>query len=159
MEFRPMRRAKQQLSQAECDALLREQWRGVLALAGDGGYPYAVPLDFLYDAQARKFYFHCAKEGHKLDAIRACAKASFCVVDGGVQRADHWSKDFRSVIAFGTVRVIEDGAEKDALLRRFGAKFIPTGQELERELANAAARANVLELTVEHMTGKRVNES
>ena len=66
--FRPMRRFKQQMTNEECIALLRKAPRGVLAVLGDGGYPYTVPLDFVYDDG--KIYFHCAKEGHKLDAIR-----------------------------------------------------------------------------------------
>ena len=159
MEFRPMRRFKQQLSQAECDALLRKAWRGVLALSGDGGWPYAVPLDFYYDETAGKFYFHCAKQGHKLDAIRGCDKASFCVVDEGVQRADYWSKDFCSVIAFGSIRILSEGDETLTAARRFGEKFFPTADELEHELRHAGPRVVMLELTVEHMTGKRINES
>ena len=65
--FRKMRRFKQQLSEEECLEILKTAKRGVLAVLGDEGYPYAVPLDFVYEDG--KIYFHCAKEGHKLDAI------------------------------------------------------------------------------------------
>lgn len=45
----------------------------------DGGYPYAVPLSYVYGD--RTLYFHCAKSGHKLDAIETYDKVSLCVID------------------------------------------------------------------------------
>ena len=73
--FRKMRRFKQQLSKEECENILRAQKRGVLAVLGDEGYPYAVPLNFVYDNGC--IYFHSAVAGHKLEAIRAYDKGSF----------------------------------------------------------------------------------
>lgn len=43
--FRPMRRCKQQITDEECVKILQEEPRGVLAVWGDDGYPYTVPLD------------------------------------------------------------------------------------------------------------------
>ena len=51
----------------------------MLALFGDNGYPYTAPISYVYDGKA--LFFHCAKAGHKLDAIHRNAKASFCVID------------------------------------------------------------------------------
>ncbi|MBQ9616719.1 MAG: pyridoxamine 5'-phosphate oxidase family protein, partial [Oscillibacter sp.] len=68
--FREMRRHGQQLPESECAEILRREPRGVLAVLGDDGYPYTVPLDFVYEGG--KLYFHCAGEGHKLDAIKRC---------------------------------------------------------------------------------------
>ena len=84
--FRPMRRHNQQLSQAECVEILKTEPRGVLSLIGDGGYPYGVPLDHWYCEEDGKIYFHCGKQGHKIDAIRRCDKASFCLMDRGFRR-------------------------------------------------------------------------
>ena len=77
--FREMRRKRQQLSPAECEEILRRGTSGVLAAEGDGGYPYAVPLSYIYEDG--RLYFHCAKAGHKLDAVRRNKKVSFCVID------------------------------------------------------------------------------
>ena len=66
--FPAMRRKKQLLSQEETAAVLARGSSGVLALAGENGYPYAVPLSYVYDGG--RLYFHCARSGHKLDAIR-----------------------------------------------------------------------------------------
>ena len=76
--FREMRRKKQRLSAEACEAILAEGTSGVLAVDGDGGYPYAVPLSYVY--QDGKLFFHCAKSGHKLDAVRRNPRASFCVI-------------------------------------------------------------------------------
>ena len=78
MEFRKMRRSRQQLTKSECDAILSKTTSGTLALLGDNGYPYAVPISYVY-ADGR-LYFHSAKMGHKVDAIRRYDKASFCVI-------------------------------------------------------------------------------
>ena len=77
--FREMRRKKQALPKEDCAAILNRGTSGVLALAGDNDYPYAVPISYVYDGE--KLYFHCAKSGHKLDAICRNPKASFCVID------------------------------------------------------------------------------
>ena len=50
----------------------------MLAVEGDGGYPYAVPLSYAWDSG--KLLFHCARSGHKLDAVKRNPKASFCVI-------------------------------------------------------------------------------
>lgn len=156
--FRKMRRFKQQLSDADCLEVLETQPRGVLAVLGDGDYPYAVPLNFLY--RDGKLYFHGAREGHKLDAIRRHDKVSFCVLDGGFKREGEWALNFRSVIVFGRIRPMatdEPGIEE--LLRALGNKYNPDPADVERELRFARGRVQMLELTVEHMTGKLVNES
>ena len=85
-----------------CEAVLSRGSHGVLALAGDEGYPYAVPISYVYEGG--KLYFHCAKSGHKLDAIARCPKASFCVVDQDQVVPQEYTTYFRSVIAFGTIR-------------------------------------------------------
>ena len=154
--FRPMRRFKQQMTDEECADLLRQAPRGILAVLGDGGYPYTVPLDFLY--ADGNLYFHCAREGHKLDAIRRCNKASFCVLGDGVKEPDSWWYHFESVVCFGRIGIVDDQQRTDALLRRLGAKYFPQGYDIEDDMRRNAPRAFVLEMQIEHMSGKRVRE-
>lgn len=154
--FRPMRRFKQQMTNEACIALLQKAPRGVLAVLGDSGYPYTVPLDFVY--ADGKIYFHCAKEGHKLDAIRACDKVSFCVLSEGVKEPDSWWYHFESVVCFGRMRIVEDPAHKNAFLRLLGAKYFPQSYDIDADMAQDAPNAFVLELQIEHLSGKRVRE-
>ena len=95
--FREMRRKGQALPDDVCKEILEKAPHGVLAVSGDGGWPYAVPLSFVYSAGT--VYFHCACEGHKLDAVRRDARASFCVVDSDEVVAEEYTTYYRSVIA------------------------------------------------------------
>ena len=153
--FRKMRRFKQQLTNEECAEILRREPRGVLAVLGDDGYPYAVPLDFVYEDG--KLYFHGAAEGHKMDAIRRCDKASFCVTERGDAVPGEWWLTVRSVVAFGRVRILEDRDEVLSRVRALGLKYAAPDY-VEKELQKDGKRVQCLELTIEHMTGKRVNE-
>ena len=159
--FRPMRRFKQQISEEECLRILKEQPRGVLSVLGDDDYPYGVPMDHWYRAENGKLYFHCAKTGHKLDAVRKHDKVSYCVHDEGYRREGEWALNISSVIVFGRMRVVGDGEEE--LKREISAglcrKFTDDEAFLRNELQNALPRACFLELTIEHMTGKLVNEA
>lgn len=156
--FRSMRRFQQQLSAAECLEIIRQEKRGVLAVQGDGDYPYAVPLNYFYDEANGKLYFHGAKEGHKIDAIKRNPRVSFCVHDAGVKLDGDWAYTVRSVIVFGRMRLVEDPAETVAQVRKLGLKYYPDPKEVEAVVARAGARVQVLELTIEHMSGKRVHE-
>ena len=153
--FRPMRRCKQQLSREECDRVLYEGKRGVLALMGDCDYPYAVPLNYLYDGE--RIIFHSALEGHKVDAIRRSDKASFCVIDRGETPDDDWAYWFNSVIVFGRLRRL-DGEEKERALRQLGMKYFPTEADVDADMKKNAARCLCLEMTIDHLSGKRVHE-
>ncbi|WP_405346672.1 pyridoxamine 5'-phosphate oxidase family protein [Ruminococcus sp.] len=154
--FRDMRRFKQQLSEEECENILREGKRGVLALSGDEGYPYAVPMDYVYDSGC--LYFHSALQGHKIDAIRSCDKASFNVLGEPQAADDGWSYFFDSVTLFGRVRIITDEAQRTDKLRLLGNKYFPSEEMTENDIQKNAARCAVLELKIEHMTGKHVHE-
>lgn len=65
--FRPMRRWKQQLSDEDCIAILKNEPRGILSVLGDDGYPYGIPMNHWYCEADGKLYFHGAKTGHKIE--------------------------------------------------------------------------------------------
>ena len=67
--FRPIRKKKNELSTEDTKQILREARRGVLAVNGEDGYPYAIPINFIYDETAGRIYFHSSHTGYKLDAI------------------------------------------------------------------------------------------
>ena len=156
--FRPMRRIRQQLSQEECQAVLARRTSGVLALSGDEGYPYALPISYVY--HDGKFYFHCAKSGHKLDAIRRDSKVSFCVIDQDQIVPQEYTTYFRSVIAFGTIRILEEDSEKRAAIEKLAVKYAPRDSVQNRDQAidREWAPLCMLKMTVEHLTGKEAIE-
>ena len=139
--FRPMRRFKQQISEEECIRILQEEKRGVLSMLGEDGYPYGIPLNHWYNPEDGKLYFHGAKTGHKIDALRKNNKVSYCVHDAGFRREGEWALNVMSVIVFGRIKFTDDEAY------------------LRRELSNALPRVQCLALSIDHMSGKLVNES
>ncbi len=157
--FRPMRRFKQQISKEECIKVLKEQPRGVLSLIGDDGYPYGIPLDHWYCEEDGKLYFHGAKEGHKIDAIKACDKASYCVMDQGFKKDGEWALNINSVIVFGRISLVEDPEKAKIICTEICRKFTDDEAYLQHELEHAFPRVQCLELMPEHITGKLVNES
>ncbi len=155
--FREMRRIKQELTQKENIEVLNRKTSGVLALMGDEGYPYAVPLNYVY--YDNKIYFHAAKSGHKIDAVRKHGKASFCVIDYEQIVPKEYTAYYRSVIAFGEIHVIEDEKEIQSAIEILAAKFMPKDREgCLQEIERAWGRLCMLELSIEHMTGKEAIE-
>lgn len=157
MQFREMRRKRQQLTESESISILGKATSGTLALLGDGGYPYAVPISFVY--HDGKLYFHSALSGHKVDAISHCDKASFCVIDQDEVHGDQYTTYFRSVIAFGRIHIIEDETEKLAAARLLGNRYNPNHDDaLQKEIDKGLHRMLVLCLEIEHLTGKKALE-
>lgn len=151
--FREMRRSRQQLSDAESMEILLRGTSGVLALAGDDGYPYAVPLSYVY--REGVIWFHCAVTGHKLDALRRNDKVSFCVIDRDQVIPEKLTSAYRSVIVFGRTRVVEDEGEKRRAARWLGEKYDPDNRsDMDREIDETLPRMSVIRLDIEHMTGK-----
>ena len=98
-ELRNMRRKRQQLPEEETIYLLRHATSGVLSLLDESGYPYGVPISYVYDDN--KLYFHSALNGHKIDAIRHSDKASFTIICKDEVHPETFTTYFRSVICFG----------------------------------------------------------
>lgn len=152
-EFRKMRRFKQQLSTEETEKILKGCTSGVLAVIGDSGYPYGVPISYVYYGGA--LYFHSALRGHKIDAIKANSKACFTVIERDDVKPCEYTTYFRSVICFGRVAVIDDAEEKMRLARILGNRYNPGDDEaLAKELAKGFKAMCVLKMDIEHITGK-----
>ena len=154
--FRPIRKKKNEIDVNVAQALLQNSRRGVLAVNGDDGYPYAIPVNYFYDTENQKIYFHGAKNGHKIDAIQRTAKASFCVIDKDLVVPEEYTTYFRSVIAFGQIRIIEGDLEKRAAMEKLAIKYAPEDTAANRD--DAISRGGnlicMLEMKIDHITGK-----
>ena len=153
--FRNMRRIGQLLSDEESKQILAEATHGVLGLSGDDGYPYTVPVSHVY--RDGKIFFHCAKEGHKIDAIRRNKKVSFCVVAQDEVMPKERTTAYISVIAFGTARIVEDEPGLRRIAAMVGEKYsgdYPEECQAEIDEVIAANQMLCVEITVEHLTGK-----
>lgn len=152
-----MRRIRQQLTQEECIDILCQSTSGVLALIGDGGYPYTVPMSHVYADGC--LYFHSALHGHKVDAVRTDPRCSFCVIAQDEVHPETFTTHFRSVVVFGQIHVIEDDAERLAALRLLGRRHAPhDAAGLQHEIDKDFTRVLMLRLDIEHITGKQAIE-
>ena len=153
--FREMRlKEDNQLSQEEALRILEEAQYGVLALDGDEGYPYAVPVNFVFDGE--RIYFHGAPEGHKVDAIARSGKASFCVVTKADIVPDAYNCLYLSTIVFGRIRTAADEDEKRRALELIIDKYSKGFEEGGRKYIEASwdeVQSFVIE--PEHITGKK----
>lgn len=157
--FRPMLRPKQQLEREECLQLLEQAPRGVLSVVGDDGYPYGLPMNFWYCREDGRLYFHCGPAGHKLDALRRCDKAGFCVMDQGERKPGDWALTFRSVIVFGRVQQVKDREEAIRVTRLLSEKYTADTGYIDYEFSKYADSFVCFALTPEHISGKRVHEA
>ena len=147
--FRPIRKKKNEISTDEALALLQDSRRGVLAVNGDDGYPYAIPVNYYFDKENRKIYFHGARVGHKVDALRACDETI---------KEEAWAPFMQSVVVFGRCHLVEAGEKAMAMLKQFAMKYYPNEQMVDEEIAIAGKAVQIFEIEIEHLSGKEVQE-
>ena len=157
--FREMLRKKQQLPEEECIEILKNELRGVLSVIGDDDYPYGMPINHFYCEEDGKIYFHSGRKGHKIDAMKSHAKASFCVYDQGFRREGEWALNIHSVIVFGRIEFIEDRETIYEIARRLSYKFTDDEEYIEHEIVRSGPGTLMFALVPEHISGKLVNEA
>lgn len=156
-EFRAMRRMRQELPKDETVAILSSGTYGVLSVIGDNGYPYGVPVNYVY--RDGHIYLHAALSGHKVDAMRKNDKVSFTIVAKNTVVKEEYTTYFRSVIAFGRVRFITDESEKMQTLKWLGERYNPGRPEaLSKEIARGFSHLLMVDVEIEHITGKEAIE-
>lgn len=155
--FRNMRRKKQLLSEEDTIKILEKCTAGVLGVIGDDDYPYTVPVSYVY--KDGKIFIHSANQGHKIDSIMNNDKVTFCVIEKDDVIQETFTTHFRSVSIFGRARILTDDLQRrqalEGLVEKYSPDFIKEGQtEIEKEWD----RVSIIEIEIEHMTGKAAIE-
>lgn len=167
--MRDMRRKKQQLDEATCQEMLARGRECVLALAGSeatDGFPYAVPVNYAFvpptpgEKDAGTFghlLVHCAPTGAKLDAIAADARVSACVIEQADVVPEKLTTYFRSVIAFGRARLVEEDDARRTALLALCEKYAPelSAEAVDAEIARFFPRTAIVDVAIEHVSGKQ----
>lgn len=157
--FRELQRKDKKISEDECVELLIKEKRGVLAVLGDGGYPYCMPMNHYYNPADGCIYFHTGKSGHRLDSLAKSDKVSLCVFEDGTSKDGEWAKDVRSVIVFGKIELITDREKTAEITAALSRKFTADEDYINKEIKAFLDATLLLKLTPEHVSGKRVRES
>lgn len=156
--FRSIRKKKNEISIEASKELLHNVRRGVLAVNGDDGYPYAIPVNYWYDEENQKIYFHGSRAGHKADAVKSCDKVCFTVFGNETIKKETWAPFLQSVVIFGRCHLIENQPMAAELLKRFAMKFYPDESMVDHEIALAGKAVQIYEIEIEHLSGKEVQE-
>ena len=149
-----MRRADRQLTDEETIKLFRDAEYGVLSIVDENNMPYGVPMSFaLCD---NNIYFHCsAAGGKKISSIEHCRNASFTVVDHTQLLPQQFATLYMSGIAYGTIGIVQDEAEKrkgiEAILHKYSPDYIEKGMEY---IDHALDKIYVLKFEINKITGK-----
>ncbi|MBS4535742.1 pyridoxamine 5'-phosphate oxidase family protein [Clostridium sp. D2Q-14] len=150
--FREMRRKEKLLENNEIISILEKGNYGILSTIGESGYPYGVPMNYIYYNES--IYLHCADEGYKLDNISKNNKVSFCIVRESEVVPEKFSTNYKSVITFGKIKIVDDNEKKEVLLnfiKKFAKDFLDKGIKY---VENSFHKTTVLEIKIEHLTGK-----
>ena len=156
--FRSIRKKKNEISIEKAKRLLHNARRGVLAVNGDNHYPYAIPVNYLYDEENQKIYFHGSRAGHKVDAIKNCDKVCVTVFGNETVKKESWAPFLQSVVIFGRCHLVKDQATAIALLKRFAMKFYPDENMVDEEIVISGKTVQMYEIEIEHLSGKEVQE-
>lgn len=155
--FREMRRKKQLLSKEDTIDILNSCTSGVLGVIGDDDYPYTVPVSYTFKDD--KLYIHSAKQGHKIDSINRNDKVTFCVIDKDDVIQETFTTHFRSVSIFGRARILTEDSDRrhalEYLIEKYSPDYIKEGQQ---EINKEWDRVCLIEVKIEHMTGKAAIE-
>lgn len=156
--FRPIRRKNKEICAEAAKALLASSRRGVLAVNGDDGYPYGVPINYFYDEAVGKIYFHGAKAGHKFDSIKACDKVCFTVFGNETIKEEDWAPFMQSVVIFGRCHLVEGQERAFELCKKMAGKYYPDEKLIDEEIERSGTAMQMFEIEIEHLSGKEIQE-
>jgi nitroimidazol reductase NimA-like FMN-containing flavoprotein (pyridoxamine 5'-phosphate oxidase superfamily) len=151
-----LRRAEKEIKdRSEVEEIFRTAYVGRLGTCLDGE-PYVIPLSFAYDGG--RIVFHGPSEGKKMTDIAGNPRVCFEVdeyelMPGGT--SCEYSFKYRSVVANGVAKVVQDPERRLEWLRFLVEKYAPgRGDEITPERLASSRNLTVVEIEIEEMTGK-----
>lgn len=154
-----MRRSDRAQSLEFAQALIDRCTYGVVAISTGEDTPYCLPLSLV--RVDNRLYFHCAKQGRKLDLLRRNPKV--CVTFVGtsepayVESNNTFTDYFQSAMVTGTASEVLEDDEKIEALRALCTKVTPegmSGDNFERAVSGSLAVTGVWRIEMEEVTAK-----
>lgn len=156
--FREIRRKRNEININDAKYLLNKERRGILAVNGDDGYPYAVPVNYLYSEVDNAIYFHGSKVGHKIDSIKKSDKVCFTVFGNEQIKEEAWAPYMQSVVIFGRCILIDNQDVAISILKKFASKYYPNMELIEEEVSKSANAVQMFKINIEHISAKQIKE-
>lgn len=155
--FKPIKKNHLALSNDEIKTILLKGEFGVLGTVGENGYPYTVPVNYVY--LNNSIYFHGSIEGHKLENIAFNDKVSFTVVTYTKVLPAKFDTEYESVIAFGTATEIAESEKEPILLEilnKYSPDYLSSGKAYIDKAINAL---KIIKIDIAHISGKAYKEN
>ena len=156
--FRNVRKIRNEITIEEAKDLLRNNKRAAFSVNGDNGYPYTVPINFYYDEEEDRIYFHSAKKGHKVDSLINSDKVCLTTWNDGYVNDGDWAYHVSSCVVFGRAKLVHDRNITEEKVRKFALKYYPSAEEVEEEIEMGIKGVQLIEIEIEHISGKMVQE-
>lgn len=151
--MREMRKKDREISKEYAYDILRNGEYGFLATVSEDGSPYCIAVS--YALIGDDVYFHCAKQGHKIDNIMRDNRVCFTAVGKTHIIPEKYTTEYESAVAFGRVEFIDDKDEKLSAMLKICEKYTPENMENAGAAAQSALDAMLLcGIRIEHITGK-----
>ena len=150
---RDMQKKDRHVSKERAERMLLESAEGTLSMSGDDGYPYGLPMNYVYVNGA--IYIHTADSGYKIDALRSNPKVCFSVIAHSQIAPELFTTRYESVVATGDAVFIEDETEKKQVMEAFVKRFSPGLEEGGMKFIKAALhRTAIIKINIREMKGK-----
>jgi uncharacterized protein len=152
--MREMNQIKRKLSDEATFELLKNGEHGVLALNGDDGYPYAVPITYSYFDHF--IYFHSANHGYKIDILKKNQNACLSVIINVEVLPSKFSAKYESVIVTGEIEFVEDKNEKNRALEYLIDQYSSEFKEIGMKFVNGpfGEKTSVFKMKIKEISGK-----
>jgi len=69
-----------------------------------------------------------------------------------------WAPFLKSAVVFGRCRLVADRGESDALCKKFAMKYYPTEKMVDDEVAASGKAVQMFRISIDHISGKKVQE-
>jgi nitroimidazol reductase NimA-like FMN-containing flavoprotein (pyridoxamine 5'-phosphate oxidase superfamily) len=113
MHNRPDREIK---NKSEIEEILKKGKFCVIAMCKDNK-PYVVTLSYGYDPVKNALYFHCAKQGLKLDIMGQNSEVCATIIEDGGYVITECAHNYKTVVFWGTLQIVPDIEEKKQGMR------------------------------------------
>lgn len=151
--FKEMRRKSKETSKEEALNILEKADSGVFSSISKNGYPYGVPVNYVYLNEA--IYIHGAKDGHRLDNIRENSKSSFTAVSYEEIISSNFETFYDSVVVFGKAFEVTDEEEKNQAFLKFMDKYsIDFLEKGKLYIEKSKDYTSLIKIEIIHITGK-----
>lgn len=150
--IKEMRRKDREIFNDDIEKILISGEYGTLSTIGEDGYPYIVPLNYVY--YNKSLYFHCAKEGYKLKNIEKNNKVSFCVVTSTEVLQSEFSTKYKSVIASGVACEAPEDLKATILMEFIDKYSHDFSDEGKKYIDKAKDNVKVIKINIQQITGK-----